>query len=44
MDVEGMGRAGSAELRSKPRRHDWFAKAGELKWPLLRWQHELCDP
>jgi len=45
MDVEGMGRASSAGwLRSEPRRHDCFAKAGELKWPLLRWQHELLRP
>jgi hypothetical protein len=45
MDVKGMGRMGSAEgLRRRSRRHDDFAKAGELKWPVLHVQHERLRP
>jgi hypothetical protein len=39
-----MGRAALAILRSKPRRHDICAKAGEGNWPVLRLQHERLRP
>ena len=45
--VEGMGRdprRPSEKLRSKARRHDGLARAVELEWPVLRLQHEKCDP
>jgi hypothetical protein len=42
MGVEGRDRAASAGgLHSGPRRHDDFAKAGELEWPVLHRQHEI---
>jgi hypothetical protein len=46
--VEGMDRVFTRKLvavHSKPHRHDWLAKAGDLELPLLRlWQHETYDP
>jgi hypothetical protein len=52
LDVEGKGRVFTRKLgkirnlaHSKPRSHDWLAKAEDLELPLLRpWQHETCDP
>ncbi len=35
----------SSLVHSKTRSHESFAKAWDLKLPLLRtWQHEWCDP
>jgi hypothetical protein len=50
--VEGKGRVFTRKLgkirnlvHSKPRTHDYLAKAGDLELPLLRlWQHEKYDP
>jgi hypothetical protein len=35
----------SSPAHSNTRSHESFAKAWDLKLPLLRtWQHEWCDP
>jgi hypothetical protein len=47
LDVEGKGRVlpRKSGAHSKPRTHDFLAKAGDLELPLLQpWQHETCDP
>ncbi len=52
MGVKGNGRVFARRVlkfrgnlpHSKARSHESFAKAWDLKLPLLRpWQHELCD-
>lgn len=48
MGFKGKGRVFTRRVlkaHSKARSHESFAKAWDLKLPLLRpWQHELCDP